>query len=48
MNFPYEVPNSIGEYPPLSDYIGIKICFFFNFLFVPMIGQLWLMSIPVP
>ena len=32
MNFPCEVTSSIGEYPPLFDYIGLKIGYFF-FLF---------------
>ena len=32
MNFPYEVPNSIGPYPPLSYYMGIKTGYFY-FLF---------------
>ena len=32
LNFPYVMPNSIGTYPPLSYYIGIKtgyFCLFF-------------------
>ena len=32
MNFPNEVPNSIGEYLPLFNYIGTKIGYFY-FLF---------------